>query len=96
MAYTQENGTIWLKPNQSQNPKAPKWKGFGLDDQGRKIDVAIWEGQSQRGPWMRLQVKASGGGAPQQNFQQMRETVDHNVSDVPAGNEPEPQGTIPF
>jgi uncharacterized protein (DUF736 family) len=99
MAYEQrpvENGTIFLSLNDSDNPKAPLFRGKGKDDQGRDIEIAMWEGKSRAGKeWVRIKI-----GPPYQSnrqregIQEMRQAVDRNVSDVPTP--PPAEDDVPF
>jgi hypothetical protein len=103
MAYEKpptEDGTIFLQKNNSQNPKAPQYKGEGKDDQGRAIEVAYWEGTSQGGKaWKRLKIgppyQRQGGQGQSRHYPNAPEQPDRNVSNVPAGNKPE-ETEIPF
>lgn len=87
------SGTLF-KNDRKEKPTHPDYQG-DAEINGEAVRISAWIKEGRKGKFMSLAFKPK---ADRQQFGQMRETVDRNVSDVPTGAEPkEPeQRDIPF
>lgn len=47
--FKQQNGKISVFINNTENPKAPRYKGKGLDQNGNEVVLSVWENTTNNG-----------------------------------------------
>ncbi len=57
MPYEHKPGTFSLFKNETDNDKAPRYKGYGKDLDGNDIEVAAWLKDGAKGKFMSCTFK---------------------------------------